>query len=189
MVIITFTLQVRSGMGLGALVCGLCSKHLSSYKSCSVHSLSLSLSITHSLCSHHTHNRGKKKKEKTERNNVFPKQTPRHGLNEAVCNLLYFLVFWFQKRVYCVKLLSFFIWGVGLIWIRMMSDYKVEMINDGMQEFFVEFHGPKDSNFLHPFCHFFRFHFFSSLIWWLIWLCALKCNYFFFVLILISSFT
>ncbi|XP_061355302.1 ubiquitin-conjugating enzyme E2-23 kDa-like isoform X1 [Gastrolobium bilobum] len=27
----------------------------------------------------------------------------------------------------------------------MMSDYKVEMINDGMQEFFVEFHGPKDS--------------------------------------------
>ncbi|XP_045820432.1 ubiquitin-conjugating enzyme E2 5-like isoform X6 [Trifolium pratense] len=27
----------------------------------------------------------------------------------------------------------------------MMTDYKVEMINDGMQEFFVEFHGPKDS--------------------------------------------
>ncbi|XP_019422661.1 PREDICTED: ubiquitin-conjugating enzyme E2 4-like [Lupinus angustifolius] len=27
----------------------------------------------------------------------------------------------------------------------MMSDYKVEMIDDGMQEFFVEFHGPKDS--------------------------------------------
>jgi ubiquitin-conjugating enzyme E2 D/E/ubiquitin-conjugating enzyme E2 H len=27
----------------------------------------------------------------------------------------------------------------------MMSDYKVEMINDGMQEFFVEFSGPKDS--------------------------------------------
>ncbi|KAL2342738.1 hypothetical protein Fmac_004023 [Flemingia macrophylla] len=27
----------------------------------------------------------------------------------------------------------------------MMSDYKVEIINDGMQEFFVEFHGPKDS--------------------------------------------
>ncbi|CAI0417224.1 unnamed protein product [Linum tenue] len=26
----------------------------------------------------------------------------------------------------------------------MMSDYKVEMINDGMQEFYVEFHGPKD---------------------------------------------
>lgn len=24
----------------------------------------------------------------------------------------------------------------------MMSDYKVEMVNDGMQEFFVEFHGP-----------------------------------------------
>ncbi|PIN05825.1 Ubiquitin-protein ligase [Handroanthus impetiginosus] len=27
----------------------------------------------------------------------------------------------------------------------MMSDYKVEMINDGMQEFYVHFHGPKDS--------------------------------------------
>jgi len=28
-----------------------------------------------------------------------------------------------------------------------MSDYKVEMINDGMQEFYVQFHGPKDSEF------------------------------------------
>ncbi|KAL5538030.1 hypothetical protein UlMin_002210 [Ulmus minor] len=27
----------------------------------------------------------------------------------------------------------------------MMSDYKVEMINDGMQEFYVDFHGPKES--------------------------------------------
>ncbi|KAL0284516.1 UNVERIFIED_CONTAM: Ubiquitin-conjugating enzyme E2 5 [Sesamum calycinum] len=27
----------------------------------------------------------------------------------------------------------------------MMSDYKVEMINDGMQEFYVHFHGPSDS--------------------------------------------
>ncbi|KAK1377212.1 Ubiquitin-conjugating enzyme E2 D/E [Heracleum sosnowskyi] len=27
----------------------------------------------------------------------------------------------------------------------MMSDYKVEMINDGMQEFYVHFHGPNDS--------------------------------------------
>ncbi|XP_020586757.1 ubiquitin-conjugating enzyme E2-23 kDa-like [Phalaenopsis equestris] len=27
----------------------------------------------------------------------------------------------------------------------MMSDYKVEMVNDGMQEFLVDFHGPKDS--------------------------------------------
>ncbi|CAH1418996.1 unnamed protein product [Lactuca virosa] len=27
----------------------------------------------------------------------------------------------------------------------MMSDYKVEMINDGMQEFYVHFHGPADS--------------------------------------------
>ncbi|XP_024371615.1 ubiquitin-conjugating enzyme E2-23 kDa [Physcomitrium patens] len=27
----------------------------------------------------------------------------------------------------------------------MMSDYKVEMVNDGMSEFYVEFHGPRDS--------------------------------------------
>ncbi|XP_031407014.1 ubiquitin-conjugating enzyme E2-23 kDa [Punica granatum] len=27
----------------------------------------------------------------------------------------------------------------------MMSDYRVEMINDGMQEFYVDFRGPKDS--------------------------------------------
>ncbi|BBN19903.1 ubiquitin-conjugating enzyme E2 H [Marchantia polymorpha subsp. ruderalis] len=27
----------------------------------------------------------------------------------------------------------------------MMSDYKVELVNDGMSEFHVEFHGPKDS--------------------------------------------
>ncbi|RVX04088.1 Ubiquitin-conjugating enzyme E2 5 [Vitis vinifera] len=27
----------------------------------------------------------------------------------------------------------------------MMSDYKVEMVNDGMQEFYVDFHGPGDS--------------------------------------------
>ncbi|KAK3227691.1 hypothetical protein Dsin_007553 [Dipteronia sinensis] len=27
----------------------------------------------------------------------------------------------------------------------MMSDYKVEMINDSMQEFYVEFNGPKES--------------------------------------------
>jgi ubiquitin-conjugating enzyme E2 H len=28
---------------------------------------------------------------------------------------------------------------------RMMSDYKVEMVNDGMNEFYVEFHGPRES--------------------------------------------
>ncbi|KAK9202911.1 hypothetical protein WN943_013164 [Citrus x changshan-huyou] len=28
-----------------------------------------------------------------------------------------------------------------------MSDYKVEMINDGMQEFYVEFNGPKESSY------------------------------------------
>ena len=39
-----------------------------------------------------------------------------------------------------------------------MSDYKVEMINDGMQEFYVDFHGPKESkSFL---THIFFFSFF-----------------------------
>ncbi|KAK4801152.1 hypothetical protein SAY86_021639 [Trapa natans] len=55
-----------------------------------------------------------------------------------------FLVFFFwEKRI------SFFVLhslnGFGWCGDRMMSDYKVEMINDGMQEFYVDFHGPKDS--------------------------------------------
>lgn len=29
----------------------------------------------------------------------------------------------------------------------MMSDYKVEMVNDGIHEFIVDFHGPKESMF------------------------------------------
>ena len=43
----------------------------------------------------------------------------------------------------------------------MMSDYKVEMINDGMQEFYVHFHGPSESkSSIHiPFCFFFFFFF------------------------------
>lgn len=43
----------------------------------------------------------------------------------------------------------------------MMSDYKVEMINDGMQEFYVDFHGPRDSKFFTPlfvFSHFWCFY-------------------------------
>lgn len=32
-----------------------------------------------------------------------------------------------------------------LMFSRMMSDYNVEMINDGLSEFNVEFHGPKES--------------------------------------------
>jgi hypothetical protein len=38
--------------------------------------------------------------------------------------------------------------------VRMMSDYKVEMVNDGMSEFYVEFHGPRDSTLhLPPFSY------------------------------------
>lgn len=33
----------------------------------------------------------------------------------------------------------------------MMSDYKVEMLNDGMQEFYVYFHGPNESISSEPF--------------------------------------
>ncbi|KAG5538353.1 hypothetical protein RHGRI_019065 [Rhododendron griersonianum] len=33
----------------------------------------------------------------------------------------------------------------------MMSDYKVEMINDGMQEFYVHFNGPSDSKSSYPY--------------------------------------
>jgi hypothetical protein len=42
----------------------------------------------------------------------------------------------------------------------MMSDYKVEMINDGMQEFYVDFHGPSESKSsipIHVFFFFFSF--------------------------------
>ncbi len=39
----------------------------------------------------------------------------------------------------------FLFFGVG----RMMSDYKVEMVNDGMSEFYVEFHGPRESMWVH----------------------------------------
>jgi len=59
--------------------------------------------------------------------------------------------------------------------IRMMSDYKVEMINDGMQEFFVEFHGPKESKFLHPFACVIILHFtFYSVVQFLIRLLRLS---------------
>jgi hypothetical protein len=48
-----------------------------------------------------------------------------------------------------------------LVFTRMMSDYKVEMMNDGMQEFYVDFHGPCDSKSLTPifeFSHFWCFY-------------------------------
>uniref|UniRef100_N1R413 Ubiquitin-conjugating enzyme E2 5 n=1 Tax=Aegilops tauschii TaxID=37682 RepID=N1R413_AEGTA len=51
---------------------------------------------------------------------VLPKQAPRDGPHEAV-------------RI------------LEIVFLLMMSDYKVEMVNDGMQEFFVEFRGPTES--------------------------------------------
>lgn len=57
-------------------------------------------------------------------------------------DLLLFCVFFSDSFGFLV----WFLWGFSFH--RMMSDYKVEMINDGMQEFFVDFHGPNDSMLL-----------------------------------------
>lgn len=59
-----------------------------------------------------------------------------------------------------------FLYGTPHVFMlsRMMSDYTVETINDGLNEFNVEFHGPKESTvltlmllFLHCVLHFFNF--------------------------------
>ena len=79
----------------------------------------------------------------------------------------------------------------GLVSNRMMSDYKVEMINDGMQEFYVHFHGPSDSKSSIPTYPFvFWFFFFlvfpncwslnenlSSLRWLLFWVFAILISF------------
>lgn len=62
-------------------------------------------------------------------------------------------------------------WGffMSFSFHRMMSDYTVETINDGITEFNVEFHGPKESNAT------------KILVWlclWLIlWHCCLSLNH------------
>lgn len=51
--------------------------------------------------------------------------------------LIFFILF------YLLKVQSFdfaTLYFSGFYFDRMMSDYKVEMINDGMQEFYVHFH-------------------------------------------------
>jgi hypothetical protein len=47
----------------------------------------------------------------------------------------------------------------------MMSDYKVELINDGMQEFYVHFNGPNESksSLRSSFFVFFLLHFYFQL--------------------------
>ena len=50
----------------------------------------------------------------------------------------------FQLLILCVEIFFFLVLFLPFV-IRMMSDYKVEMINDGMQEFYVDFHGPSES--------------------------------------------
>jgi hypothetical protein len=98
--------------------------------------------------------KAKRKKGK----NVFPKQTPRNGFDETVSffKLMFlnlFLRFWVLFILFCFV----FVLLVLLVLTRMMSDYKVEMINDGMQEFYVDFHGPKDSKSSLPTSIFFIF--------------------------------
>ena len=70
-----------------------------------------------------------------------------------------FLKFWGFIYLFILIFGFLFLCFVWLVWTRMMSDYKVEMINDGMQEFYVDFHGPKESkSFL---THIFFFFFFN----------------------------
>jgi len=57
-----------------------------------------------------------------------------------------FILFLISNRVFSpLNFLSFCNWVVVN---QVMTDYKVEMIDDGMQEFFVQFHKPKHSKFL-----------------------------------------
>lgn len=55
---------------------------------------------------------------------------------EAMSNLHFWL------KIITMQLISY------IYVFRMMSDYNVETINDGISEFNVEFHGPKESMFL-----------------------------------------
>ena len=96
---------------------------------------------------------------------VFPKQAPRDGLDETVnpfsLSLSLSIHQSFNLFVNGVSSLSVPDSGSSLSFVfrRMMSDYKVEMINDGMQEFYVQFHGPNDSEFPFPLSFFFFFFF------------------------------
>jgi ubiquitin-conjugating enzyme E2 H len=36
---------------------------------------------------------------------------------------------------------------MNLMQNSLMSDYEVTLVNDNMQEFYVRFHGPTDSNY------------------------------------------
>ena len=109
-----------------------------------------------------TQKKKNKLKKKREKKNVFPKQTQGDGFDETVSSPNYIFIFIFEiLGFYLFIYLIFgflFLCFVWLVWTRMMSDYKVEMINDGMQEFYVDFHGPKESkSFL---THIFFFSFF-----------------------------
>lgn len=88
---------------------------------------------------------------KEKKKNVFTKQTSRDGLDEAVSNHLsiffnYIHFPWLKAFSDFFFFLLFFFFG-GVCLNRMMSDYKVEMINDGIQEFYVHFQGPNESKF------------------------------------------
>lgn len=109
------------------------------------HSLSLSFSLLF-LSPHLPKAREEKqRKNRTQRRHVFPKQAPRHGPHETV-NFPFSFFEFIKVSIFSLSLI------LSIFFCSMMSDYKVDMINDGMQEFCVHFHGPKDSLF--PFLFF-----------------------------------
>lgn len=110
------------------------------------------------------HRKKKRKKKRQAKNtvetisHVFPKQEAWDGPYETVILQSFFFFFSFLSfslLVFGAFFFFFFLHKISLLlivteiliffWNRMMSDYKVEMINDGMQEFYVHFHGPSDS--------------------------------------------
>ena len=81
----------------------------------------------------------------------FTEQTPRDGHDEIVC-ICSILFTWSNSSLDLDLLMisSYLIDVLSSSWDdRMMSDYKVDTINDDLQMFYVTFHGPTDSN---PLC-------------------------------------
>jgi len=103
---------------------------------------SISTSLSLSTCQRKKAEQGPTKTQ----NHVFPKQAQRDGLDETVNPLFPQFSSKFQSFSNCLFSPSLSDSG-SFLFPRMMSDYKVEMINDGMQEFYVQFHGPNNSEF------------------------------------------
>lgn len=85
---------------------------------------------------------------------------------------LNFYFSWCDWYLYFMELL----FPIDFMLCRMMSDYNVETINDGLNEFNVEFHGPKESTVSSHLCFYFvrdtSFHLFCI---WPMHLCLCHC--------------